>query len=375
MVKAGVPGYEFVVEEHQSKTDSLITRFSKNNFLKWIYKLTIKNIINPIEIKDREFSQKILPKDIDLIFSTSHLIIRDDKPWILDVVDKITSLEGYDYALYKKRKDYIRSILLHESLKKILVFTEACRKDFIDEFKSPEIEKKIEIVHITKPLFPKKRIAKSYKKRQVNLLFIGSINNPDDFLIKGGLETLETFKYLQKKFSNLHLSIRCNIPPKIKEKYKDLPRLHIIEKILSQKELDNLYKSADIFMTPSHNLNGLAPVEAMSYSLPMIAIDTWAVEEVIIDNINGLIVKKSDKIDYAGEKIHLDTRNKHFLRQIQEIDNSLIKRLANKTERLIVNPKLRKKLGENGRKMVESGEFSFKKKQKLLKRIFDEAVA
>lgn len=367
----GIPGYEFIKEDNQTK-ESLIRKILSKTKLLALLKPLIKIFINPISTLDKKFSKKTLPEDTSLIFSTGHLILRKDVPWILDVVDKVTTLTGYDYKRFLKEKENIKKILLNPNLKKIICFTEACKKDFSDEFQSSEINNKIEVINLAKPLYPKKKIIRK-RRKDVNLLFMGSINNPQDFLIKGGLETLETFRILSEKYGNLHLFVRCIVPKEIKSKYSNIPRLHIIEETLSQKEIDSLYKLCDVFMAPAHNINGLAPLEAMGYSMPLIGIDTWAADELIIHNVNGFLVKKSDKIPYLQNKIHLDVKNEKFLNRIKFLDKEFIERLVQKTELLIKNYCLRKKFGNNGRKMVENGKFSFKLRQKKFRRVFDAA--
>jgi glycosyltransferase involved in cell wall biosynthesis len=365
-------GYEII--KPKIERSKYYKTISNIKIAKSIYRILKRFFNNPIISEAVSTKYKIFPKDIDMIFSPAKIVLNPQKPYVIEIVDKITSLAGNDKKLFYKNKEFIKKALLQENCKKIICWTEACKKDFEKEFQSKEVNKKIEVVYLTKPLVPKKPIKKDYNKKQINLLFVGSINNLDDFLIKGGLETLETFKILSKKYKNLHLFIKCKLPKYIKKKYQYLPNLQIIEDTISEESLLSLYESADIFMTPAHNLNAFAPIEAMSYSLPLIGINTWAVDEIIQDNLNGFLVGKSVKIPYEKDKIHLDIRNKRFLRQIQKIDQDLISRIADKTELLINNPSIRKKLGEDGRKMVETGKFSFEKRNRKLKKIFDEIL-
>ena len=364
-------GYEIISSE--IKAQSLANKFfSRFKFFKNIVRSIVYGLKDPIIAEANSFEKEKLPQDVNLIFSSGRIVKRKDIPHVIEIVDKVTALAGNDISLFKKDKEFIKEALESKQCKKIICWTLASKKDFIEEFKSPFINKKLEVVYLTKPLFPKKLERKNHMG--INLLFVGSINNPDDFLIKGGLETLETFKLLKPKYPSLNLYVRCKLPNDLKKKYSGLEGLHLIENFLSEEELNNLYVEADIFMTPSHNLNAIAPIEAMYYGLPLVGIDTWAVGEVIINNSNGFLIKKSDKIPYEENKIHLDVRNKDFLKQIREIDEDLIKRIAKKTEELILNSKLRLKLGNYGRMMVEKGKFSFNVRQKKLKNIMDKSL-
>lgn len=356
--------YQFIVEEPSQKPSKPKTRLKKLIFN------FAKIFVNPVKIRDENFSKKNLPKDVDFIFSTGHLILREDIPYILDIVDKLTVITGYDYNLFLRNKKYLEQMLLRPNLKKITVWTEACKKDFDLEFNNPEINKKIEVVNIACPLVPL-NYKKNFNKNEVNLLFIGSINNPDDFIIKGGIETLETFSRLTFEYDNVHLYFRCKIPEKYLKKYSGLKNLHVIESLLSEDEIKKLYENTDIFMTPSHNLNFLAPVEAMTYCLPLIAIDSWSIDEVVINNFNGFLIKKSELIPYEKDKIHLRLREPKYLKMFENVDEALISRLVEKTKFLIDNPKTRREMGENSRKMVENGKLSYSNRIKKFKQIFD----
>jgi len=138
--------------------------------------------------------------------------------------------------------------------------------------------------------------------------------------------------------------------------------------------MEDLYLNANIFITPAHNLNALAPLEAMYYGLPLIATDTWAVNEVVINNYNGFLIKKSEEIPYDEEKIHQDIKNPRYLRMFEKVDRALIERIVAKVEFLINNPNLMKRMGKNGRQMVLTGKFSYKNRIEKLKTIFDGAL-
>jgi len=368
-------GYKFYIPELEKR--ELVSK-GKIDFVKSlplvrrIYRGFLYHFYNPIKNENLKFSSKVLPKDIDLIFSAGRLVLRQDKPYVLDMVDKINCLMGYNQKLFLKNRKYIQQSLESPSCKAIVCFTEALRADIKNEFKSPKINKKLTVVYITKN-FPKKKLLNK-KHNSINLLFVGSINNPQDVLIKGALETLESFKQIVQKNPNVHLFVRCKLPEFMKKKYGGLKNLHLIENFLSEKEMEDLYLNANIFITPAHNLNALAPLEAMYYGLPLIATDTWAVNEVVINNYNGFLIKKSEEIPYDEEKIHQDIKNPRYLRMFEKVDRALIERIVAKVEFLINNPNLMKRMGKNGRQMVLTGKFSYKNRIEKLKTIFDGAL-
>ena len=363
-------GYEVI--QPQFTMEKTQQSLRKSKIARFIYKRLIKKLINPIKNEDKKFIFKKIPS-ADMIFSVGRLVLKKKIPHVIEVVDKLNTLTGYDNLLFQKNKKYIEDALSSPSCKRIICWTEGTKNDFINELDSKNFIDKLEVVNLA--IKPRTSFVKKYNEKDaITLLFVGSINNPDDFKIKGGLETIETFKLLQKHHKNLKLIVRCKIPQDAKKKYSALKNLEIIEEFLSKEDLNALYENADIFMTPSHNLNGLAPLEAMSYELPLIGINTWSVDEVIMDEFNGFLVPKSEKIPYEEKKFHLDIRSPEFLAYISQVDEALIARLAEKTEILIKDAQLRKTFGKNGRLLVEEGKFSLKERNKRLKKIFDEAL-
>jgi len=86
------------------------------------------------------------------------------------------------------------------------------------------------------------------------------------------------------------------------------------------------YQRANVFVLPSLN-EGMSNVmlEALACSLPVVATNTGGTKELLTDNVNGLIVKMKDAED-----------------------------LAEKIEKLILNPQLEKSMSQESRKLAES---------------------
>jgi len=86
------------------------------------------------------------------------------------------------------------------------------------------------------------------------------------------------------------------------------------------------YQRANIFVLPSLN-EGMSNVmlEALAVGLPVVATDTGGTKELLTNNVNGLIVKMKDSND-----------------------------LAEKIEKLILNPTLEKTMSLESRKLAET---------------------
>jgi glycosyltransferase involved in cell wall biosynthesis len=172
----------------------------------------------------------------------------------------------------------------------------------------------------------------------------------------------------------LELVIRSDIPDKIKQKYKNLKNVKIIDTIIPWEQLESEFQSSDIFLFPSHSTPGLAILDAMSYELPVITTDVWANSEMVEDGQTGFVIKKSDQVSYYIENFIPNWNYRagsKYMKAIQKSDPKVINELVEKICILIEDEDLRKKMGRKGRQQIESGSFSLKNRNKKLKAIFD----
>ena len=105
------------------------------------------------------------------------------------------------------------------------------------------------------------------------------------FVIVGGGPQLDFLKTLSKK-----LNIEKNV--------------HFTG-LIKPIDMPLVYNSADIFMFSSQTeTQGLVVLEAMASGLPMVVVEDEALMETLNNNVNGIIVKKDEKI-YAKEVLRL----------------------------------------------------------------------
>jgi glycosyltransferase involved in cell wall biosynthesis len=95
---------------------------------------------------------------------------------------------------------------------------------------------------------------------------------------------------------------------------------------VSDGELQEQYSDADVFVAPSrYESFGLVLIEAMRHGTPVIACDIGGMREIIIDGVDGYLVKVDDTAQ-----------------------------LANRLRLLIENQAVRLKVGESSRRTYES---------------------
>lgn len=164
------------------------------------------------------------------------------------------------------------------------------------------------------------------------------------------------------------------MPSSVKEKYRDLNNIKIIDKVIPWEELEREFITADIFLLPVHNTPFSVFLEAMSYELPIVTIDAWANSEIIQGGKTGLLAKKSKKIPYYIENSIPNFGVPSFKKALRTPDNEVVADLVANASTLIENEDLRKTMGKAGRWEIENGRFSIAKRQEKLKMVFDEAT-
>ena len=127
-------------------------------------------------------------------------------------------------------------------------------------------------------------------------------------------------------------------------------KLGIKDKVLfwhgcSDEEIAEVYAACDVFVFPAHITWGLAVIEAMAASKPVIVSKMCGASEIIQSGVNGIVIDNTNPEEWA--------------RQIELLMNS---------------PKLRKKLGENAYEYV-SKNLSWEKYARNMAKVFQQAIA
>src|SRR3989344_3068247 len=221
-------GYQFIATDDLQRKQ-LVSSLRKNPLLVFIYKRIFKRLFNVLPLLNRVY-YKPSPPETDLVISNGTLI-QEEKPWILETLDAPQSLGGNDYRIFLKNIPRLEKALASPFCKRIIVYTDAIRKEFEKYFSKTIIEKIVKI----KPGIPDPHIRRFYKKKPITFLFMGSINNPSEFYIKGGLEAFATFASVARKHPDAKLVVKCFVPPEVRERYP-LPNIEIIDRNLSSDE-------------------------------------------------------------------------------------------------------------------------------------------
>ncbi|MEK6829604.1 MAG: glycosyltransferase [Nanoarchaeota archaeon] len=295
----------------------------------------------------------------DLIHSTRGILIRNKKPWIVDI-ESGAAFSGLDWNSLKKpvMQRLIRRYLLSPHCKKIIPQSEAAKKSLLENLDCSGFEHKIETLHLSYRTTKLKR----KQSEKVRLSFIGKF-----FSEKGGQDVQEAFKILDKKYpGKLVLKIKSNVPEEHKLK---MPNVKYLENIPDPRKFyEEIFGDCDVYVQPTTiDSFGVSILEAMSTGLPIVCTDDFTLPELVQDGYNGFLVKShAHWYDYRFDLKKFSTIN-------GIVHPKTVNELVGKISILIENPELRKKMGENSFKMVEFGKFSIKERNKKLRKIYEEA--
>lgn len=256
------------------KQQSSIKTYAKSsNPLISIVKYEVsKRLINKQKVDN------IVALEADLIYMWGAFPKNSTQPFILELDNPYTPAY-YHLENFKKNKDEIKLQL--DKAYKITYLSQTCKNHAIELY-GKDIEKKS---FVNYPYMDN-----NYKKNNrnkngiINFIFVG-LNSRG----KGGDELLESFTHTKEK--NIRLTFISNVTDNIKEKYKDDTRINILSPQSREKLLNEIYPKMDIMIFPSfYESFGVVLLEALSFGMGIITMNTYATPEIVQDDYNGKLL-------------------------------------------------------------------------------------
>ena len=293
----------------------------------------------------------------EIIFSP-HTLITNSIPWVVDVehVDwffmndyLVIPEEQYIFAWKKK---IAQKMLQSQWCRKILCRSNRAAESIKHLFKNEAIANKCVLFY---PCQPVRKLIQNEGK-PVNLGIINS--SYAGYYRKGGDIALKIFTSLKRKYPDLQLIYVGPMPPKtfIFNPYK-IPGFIHYDNLDHEMLISEILPKIDILLLPSRaDTFGTVVLEAMSYGKAVVVSSgrhVFGINEIIKDGENGFVIQHPS-----------DNRPTHACAQKVNIGEFI-----HKTEMLISNFELRKKLGANARKLIKD-----KLSTKVMNRILRSAL-
>lgn len=277
----------------------------------------------------------------NLYFFHTQVISLFSVGWLRDKVPTIVSLDAtpinYDkvgqayghqpgHPLLERFKFWMNRRAFHKATY-LIAWSIWTRRSLIEDYGvSPD---KVEVIPPGTNLefWKKAAISRTDQKQdKLRLLFVGG-----DFERKGGKLLYEVFqKSLSEQFE-LHLVTKAEVTPG--------DGIFVYRNIQpNSPAIQEIFTNADIFVLPTEgDCLPVAITEAMAASLPVVSTRVGAIDEAVIDGVNGFLITPGDSEALA----------------------SILNSLAS-------DPELRKLLGKNSREMAEKLFDASKNGQRLL---------
>lgn len=310
---------------------------------------------------------------VDLVHS-GQVLLASNKPWVVDFEQAMVFGRYSPKRCMRPRFQNALSLILgQKNCKKLIPWSEASKqsmKSLLGDC-GKKVMEKAEVVYPT-VAFQEKVVRKERKK--LELLFVGKF-----FYQKGGMETLKAGIELSKRY-DVNLTMISKFPPEVFKKYSQTPGIRLVQSspTLSDADIADAYRAADVFVYPTHMDNlGFVILEAFSYGLPVVSVTEFAVPELVEHGKRGLLVQNpySDHGPDFLKAFEPSADEAHPLfHQMANPPQEYVKKIAGSIAELLDNGKMRKRMGDAAYSEVASGKFSCKERGKSLRRIYDEAL-
>ncbi len=310
----------------------------------------------------------VKPGKYDIIHSSRGIIplqLFSNKPWIIDI-EYFTSFVGLNREIMMNNplaRKFIKNRLESKNCKKILCHCEATKKSFLKYFISNKFKSKLDV------LYPSSHIHNYQKNERKKIRFLAILSI---FRQKGGMEILQAFSNLQKKYPGIELWIKGDAPQDVIKEFssKNIKFFPYLKKIISREKLlkDFYFQSDALIYTTLCDSFGYSLIDGLVAGLPIITTNLFNSPEVVKHNKNGIVIpipgyKPKDYIqEYPLENFDA-TAKKIFIKDLESAMETIIK-----------NKPLREKMGKESLKLIKTGKYSLNERNKKLRAVYDEAL-
>lgn len=299
-----------------------------------------------------------------------------DRPWICSIAcfqeAMALSLRGWPLPKFARRR-FLERMFLRDNFKSLVFWSHAARATLEDYggVVHPEILRKAVVVYPAVREVPEHLVARP--AGGLRLLFSG------DFFRKGGAHVVDAFQVIQRNFPEATLRLCCDerldfhTPDRqLRDEYLSKITANpsiTLGRVPRQVMLEEILPHTDIYLLPTYDeAFGFAILEAMSYGIPVIASNVFAIPEIIESENSGILIDT--------HPLRLDRYCRGYVVQNipQDIRHQMKTLLVETINRLAASPELRCRIGVAARTRVRS-QFSVEQKNHFMRHIYQDAIA
>jgi glycosyltransferase involved in cell wall biosynthesis len=246
----------------------------------------------------KAYTLRYQPHDCDLIEAIL-VPLRTDRPWIFscDVFQAATTFSLRGLPLPRAlRVAYVRRMLLRDNCKRIVFWSQAGLAT-MSSYGGIHNEA---LTHKATVVYPAVRKVDAelirFNDGDVNLLFTG------DFFRKGGVNVLDAFDRLRKKYPGVTLNLCCDeridfrtpnthLRNQYLEKARTMHGVSWLGRINRDDLIQKVLPRTDVYLLPTYaETFGFAILEAMAFGIPVVATNVFAIPEMVENGKTGLLI-------------------------------------------------------------------------------------
>jgi glycosyltransferase involved in cell wall biosynthesis len=330
----------------------------------------------------RHFQSQVLsPRCAELAFYTSVPYTYGQNPWVIEIEDPTTLFHpfienGRTAELNIRASPYfavVKALLEADNCRGIVTHMRSTAELLPALFRSEIISRKVTYAPLGVEL--PKEFQTHDDDGPVNVLFTNSWHQrPDNFFLRGGLDVLEAFDVLRRRYPQLRLTIRASLP-KLEERYHRILLdgwVRVIDRFVPTEQMRELQRASHIFLLPAARVHIVSVLQAMSYGQALVVSDGWGMDEYVQHGRNGLIVPgRAGKVTWADPEAGMLREDyRPMYTRDKRVGEGLIESIA----LLVEQREVRRRLGRAARADVAE-RFTLDRWNAALKIAFDTARA
>jgi glycosyltransferase involved in cell wall biosynthesis len=328
-------------------------------------------------------SQVLAPRRAELVFLTSVPYTYGQRPWVIEVEDPTTLFfpfipNGQSVGLDIRRSPYfaaVKAMVEADSCRGIVTHMRSTAQLLATLFQSESVARKVTYAPLGVALPERWQRHDGAGDGPIDLLFTNSWHQySNGFFLRGGLDVLEAFDVLRRRYPQLRLTIRSRLPGLDPRYYRILESgwVRVIDRFLPAQQMEAIQSESHIYLLPAARIHILSVLQAMSYGQAVVVSDGWGMDEYVEHGRNGLIVPgRAGKVSWADHETG-------FLREnygpMYTRDKKVVDGLIEAVSLLVEDISLRRRIGRAARADVES-RYTPTQWNAALKSAFDKALA